>query len=308
MTPTRSCSTARAFTSMVRSPTRSSSCSTPSTTARRTRSACSTPSRAFEMSPKFNVWMGRFLPPSDRANLYGPVLRPPLERLHRRSSERPPVHLPGPRQRRGVLGRFQQSEGVGGRVRRPVGHRQARGHRRRRACRSISGTRRTGYYLNGTYYGGKNLLGVGAAIQAQDGNTATTVDFLLEKKLPDGGVLTVESEYANYDQLGGYDGRYRLERRRVHPRRVPVSQNRRHRQVRDSRQVRQGGIQQGRRAGRLRPGHDRVQLQLRHQGVQRARDVLLHEHRFHRGEDPIPWRPASASKSRCSTGVVHNKE
>ena len=26
----------------------------------------------FEMSPKFNIWMGRFLPPSDRANLYGP--------------------------------------------------------------------------------------------------------------------------------------------------------------------------------------------------------------------------------------------
>ena len=26
----------------------------------------------FEMSDKFNIWMGRFLPPSDRANLYGP--------------------------------------------------------------------------------------------------------------------------------------------------------------------------------------------------------------------------------------------
>ena len=26
----------------------------------------------FEFSPKFNVWVGRFLPPSDRANLYGP--------------------------------------------------------------------------------------------------------------------------------------------------------------------------------------------------------------------------------------------
>jgi hypothetical protein len=25
-----------------------------------------------EFSPKFNVWFGRFLPPSDRANLYGP--------------------------------------------------------------------------------------------------------------------------------------------------------------------------------------------------------------------------------------------
>ena len=26
----------------------------------------------FDMSPKFNIWFGRFLPPSDRANLYGP--------------------------------------------------------------------------------------------------------------------------------------------------------------------------------------------------------------------------------------------
>ena len=25
-----------------------------------------------ELSPKFNIWAGRFLPPSDRANLYGP--------------------------------------------------------------------------------------------------------------------------------------------------------------------------------------------------------------------------------------------
>jgi hypothetical protein len=66
----------------------------------------------------------------------------------------------------------------------------------------------SGYYLNGTYYGAKNLLGVGAAIQAQDGDTATTVDFLFEKGVGEGGAFTVESEYANYDQLGGYDGRY----------------------------------------------------------------------------------------------------
>ena len=25
-----------------------------------------------EYSPRFNIWVGRFLPPSDRANLYGP--------------------------------------------------------------------------------------------------------------------------------------------------------------------------------------------------------------------------------------------
>ena len=39
-------------------------------------------------------------------------------------------------------------------------------------------------------------------------NTASTVDFLMEKKLPGGGVVSVESEYANYDKLGGYDSRY----------------------------------------------------------------------------------------------------
>ena len=84
-----------------------------------------------EMSPKFNIWMGRFLPPSDRANLYGPVLLAPLGRLHRWPSERPPVRLPGPRQRRGVLGRLQQGEGLGRRVRRRVGNRQPRGHHSR---------------------------------------------------------------------------------------------------------------------------------------------------------------------------------
>ena len=26
----------------------------------------------FEFMPEFNVWLGRMLPPSDRANLYGP--------------------------------------------------------------------------------------------------------------------------------------------------------------------------------------------------------------------------------------------
>jgi hypothetical protein len=65
-----------------------------------------------------------------------------------------------------------------------------------------------GYYLNGTYYGGKNLLAIGGAIQAQSGNTAATFDFLLEKKVSGGGVFSIESEYANYDELGGYNASY----------------------------------------------------------------------------------------------------
>jgi len=72
-----------------------------------------------------------------------------------------------------------------------------------------------GYYLNGTYYGAKNLLAIGGAIQAQDGagedplKKAMTLDFLLERKAGEGGAFTIESEYANYDELGGYYSEYK---------------------------------------------------------------------------------------------------
>jgi hypothetical protein len=66
-----------------------------------------------------------------------------------------------------------------------------------------------GYYLNGTYYGDKNLLAIGAAGQVQGSDkTAYNVDFLLERKVPGGGAYTVEAEWAKYDRLGGYSARY----------------------------------------------------------------------------------------------------
>src|SRR6185436_15920803 len=53
-----------------------------------------------------------------------------------------------------------------------------------------------GYYLNGTYYGAKDLLAVGLAGQVQGSDkSAYTADFLLEKKVGDGGAFTVESQY-----------------------------------------------------------------------------------------------------------------
>jgi len=61
-----------------------------------------------------------------------------------------------------------------------------------------------GYYLNGTYYGEKDLLAIGLAAQNAAGENAYSVDFLLEKKLATAGVVTIESQYANYDGLGGY--------------------------------------------------------------------------------------------------------
>lgn len=60
-----------------------------------------------------------------------------------------------------------------------------------------------GYYLNGTYYGERDLLAVGVAGQTVSGDNAYTVDFLLEKKLANLGVVSVEAEYAKYDGLGG---------------------------------------------------------------------------------------------------------
>ncbi len=63
-----------------------------------------------------------------------------------------------------------------------------------------------GYYLNGTYYGDKDLLAIGVDGQSSDGNKAYSADFLMEKKLPNFGVVSVESEYAKYDHFGGYAG------------------------------------------------------------------------------------------------------
>ena len=66
-----------------------------------------------------------------------------------------------------------------------------------------------GYYLNGTYYGGKNLLAIGVArARCQDGNTACNGDFLLEKKVPGAAVSRSRAKWRSTSKLGGYDGRY----------------------------------------------------------------------------------------------------
>ena len=42
----------------------------------------------------------------------------------------------------------------------------------------------------------------------QAGKTASTVDFVLEKKMMDGGAFSLESELSDYNHLGGYNGNY----------------------------------------------------------------------------------------------------
>jgi len=162
----------------------------------------------FELSSGFNLWAGRFLPPSDRANLYGPyyshhwaVYTDGLQNGH-------PFVFQG--RDNGVAywgdyGKVKVSAGV-------FDGESASGNPDILSAARVQidfWDKENGYYLNGTYYGAKNLLGVGAAIQAQSGDTATTLDFILEKKLGDGGsAFSIESEYANYDSLGGYDSQF----------------------------------------------------------------------------------------------------
>lgn len=163
----------------------------------------------FEFSPKFNVWAGRLLPPSDRANLAGPyynnhwaVYQDGIQNGH-------PFVFQG--RDNGVVywGDFLKNK-----VKVSAGAFDGKSANGKPDVISAFRVqldlwdKEEGYYLNSTYYGDKNLLALGGATQVQAGNTATTVDFLLEKKLSNKGVITFEGEYANYNGLGGYDANY----------------------------------------------------------------------------------------------------
>jgi len=164
-----------------------------------------------EVSPKFNIWAGRFLPPSDRANLYGPYYSHHWAVYTDGVQDGYPFIATG--RDNGVVywGDFGRVKVSGG----GFDGASATGNPNVIGAARVQvdlWDKEAGYYLNGTYYGGKNLLAIGAAVQAQSVNTVTnkasSLDFLLERKLPNGGVVTLESEIANYDRLGGYDARY----------------------------------------------------------------------------------------------------
>ena len=159
----------------------------------------------FEFSDVFNIWAGRFLPPSDRANLYGPFYASHWNVYEDGVQDGYPFNVQGRQNGVAYWGQFgiakvsfgvfdapsTQGEGeviTAGRVQLDFWDAEA------------------GYYLNGTYYGEKDLLAIGVAGQTSAGKHAYTLDALLEKKLSNGGVVTLEAEAARYDELGGYGG------------------------------------------------------------------------------------------------------
>jgi len=162
----------------------------------------------FAFSPKFNVWMGRFLPPSDRANLYGPYYAHHWAVYTDGVQDGYPFIFQGRANGAMYWGQFGKVKVSGG----AFDGISLNGDDTLLAAGRVQvdfWDAEDGYYLNGTYYGDKNLLAIGAAGQVQgEDKSAYNVDFLLERKLGGGAAVSVEAQWAKYDRLGGYDPNY----------------------------------------------------------------------------------------------------
>jgi len=166
----------------------------------------------FEFSPKFNIWAGRFLPPSDRANLHGPFYAHHWAVFTDGVQDGYPGIFQGRANGAMYWGQFGKVKLSGGAfdgaslqtLATPDDTVLVAGR-----AQVDFWDAEDGYYLNGTYYGDKNLLAIGVAGQQQGSDkSAFNVDFLLERKVSGGGAYTVEAEWVKYDLLSNYTVRY----------------------------------------------------------------------------------------------------
>ena len=159
----------------------------------------------FSWGDQLNIWAGRFLPPSDRANMYGPFYANQWAVYRDGVQDGYPSTAVG--RDNGVMywGQFGVFKVAAGFFDVPSTVGTANVVSSARVMVDLW-DKESGYYLNGTYYGDKDLLAIGVAGQSEDGNKAYSADFLLEKKLPGAGVVSLESEYSKYDHFGGYAG------------------------------------------------------------------------------------------------------
>ena len=146
---------------------------------------------------KHNIWVGRFLPPSDRANLYGPYYASNWAVYQDGVQDGYPFETEGRDDGIMYWGQYDK-------VKFSIGAFDVTGLTTGDSDVLLAGRVQVdfwdaedGYYLNGTYYGEKDLLAIGLAAQTADAGEAYTLDFLLEKKLGNSGVITIEAEYAH---------------------------------------------------------------------------------------------------------------
>jgi hypothetical protein len=175
----------------------------------------------YEPMDGFNVWVGRMLPPSDRSNLDGPY--------YLSSWNYPGVVSQYPAKFAGrdngitIWGKVLDKKltYAAGMF---SGHNRIAGASNqgdeplfagRVAYNFLEVEDNPGYYTSSTYYGGADVLTVGFAIQSQKNGVGTAlvrgdylawnVDLLFEKKIMDGGAITLEGAYYNYDTDGVFD-------------------------------------------------------------------------------------------------------
>jgi hypothetical protein len=168
----------------------------------------------YSPSPYFNVWMGRHLPPSDRANLAGPYFAMPFD--YPGLISRYPSIFAG--RDNGVLVHGQVAGGVfkyAGGVYEGADNVGGADDTLLYATRLVYNLldAEPGYYNNGTYYGDKNLLAIGFAAQHQadvvvvggapEAFTGVSGDLLYEMKFDGVGVVTLEAAAYDYDTRGG---------------------------------------------------------------------------------------------------------
>lgn len=163
-----------------------------------------------EASPTLNIWAGRFLPPSDRANLYGPYYANDWFPYKDGVADFYPSVAVGRDNGVAYWGQFGMVKVVAGLFDGPTATGAAGAGTGNNKL--ITAARvmvdlwdpEPGYYLNGTYYGDKNILAFGLAGQNQAsdtadggtrGGTSYSLDGLMETKVGGGGVVSVESEY-----------------------------------------------------------------------------------------------------------------
>ena len=156
-------------------------------------------------SDQFNIWAGRFLPPSDRANLYGPYYASNWGVFRDGVQDGYLFETTG--RDDGVMywGQFGKAKLSFGVFDVPLTKGDSDVLYAGRAQFDFWDAE-NGYYLNGSYYGDKDLLAVGVAAQKVGSSLGMTADFLMEKKLGNSGVVTVEAQYADYEAPQGYVG------------------------------------------------------------------------------------------------------
>lgn len=157
-----------------------------------------------EPHPLVNFWIGRFLPPSDRANLSGPYFMNSWN--YPVDSNLFPAAYAG--RSDGIAYWGQVKNGL---FKWQLGMFDVTGGRNPRAAARVVLNildPEPGYYNSSTYYGTKDVLAIAATFQYQnDGNVATgegidgaafNADVLFEKVLGKAGTMTLEGAYYNF--------------------------------------------------------------------------------------------------------------